>query len=215
MNYGFLENWHDFLPREGGHVVVLSGNGDLSLVVRQLEGFYAELGVDVTRCEPPDGPWPGSRIDALRESSRDRVILVTLTGGEDTGSWPRSASLALLLMAGERVGHPVHDALTGDPLPARGRELLAASAAGELWSWDHLGDLLTGPGGYLEQVPGGVPVACGITGLEEVADSIGLFALADELMSHPRLPLLMFVTADGDRCRVRTAYRDGGTGSRA
>jgi probable selenium-dependent hydroxylase accessory protein YqeC len=81
MNYFFLENWHDFLPREPGHVVAFMGSGGKTSLMGRVGERLAGEGVGViltttTRSEPlagivprdpgadgtfagpgPDGPW--------------------------------------------------------------------------------------------------------------------------------------------------------------
>lgn len=57
MSYRFLQPWHDFLPREGGHVLsVIGGGGKTSLLAAWTE-FYLSEGIPVaitttTRTEP-------------------------------------------------------------------------------------------------------------------------------------------------------------------
>ena len=47
MNFSFVDPWHSFLPREGGHVVALSGSGGKTALQRTLGEFYRAEGVPV------------------------------------------------------------------------------------------------------------------------------------------------------------------------
>jgi hypothetical protein len=67
--------------------------------------------------------------------------------------------------------------------------------------------LLTGPGGYLDRVPSGIPTALALTQIGDLADGIGLFEFASQAMAHPRLPVILFCELDPERPRIRTAYR--------
>ena len=60
MNYSFLDPWHLFLPREGGHVLSLMGSGGKTSLMRALAQTYEQLGIPVvmtttTRSEPLAG----------------------------------------------------------------------------------------------------------------------------------------------------------------
>ena len=68
--------------------------------------------------------------------------------------------------------------------------------------------LLTGPGGYLDHVPPAVPVVLVLAGVEQQPDSIGLFGFTGRAMEHPRLPLVVFCSRDGDGLSLRAAFRE-------
>ncbi|MEN8005647.1 MAG: selenium cofactor biosynthesis protein YqeC [Candidatus Krumholzibacteriota bacterium] len=60
MNFGFVDPWHQFLPREAGHVVALMGSGGKTSLMRVLADFYVGISVPVvltttTRSEPLPG----------------------------------------------------------------------------------------------------------------------------------------------------------------
>ncbi len=69
-------------------------------------------------------------------------------------------------------------------------------------------DLLLGEGGYLAQVPTGVPAVLSMTGLAEQDDSIGLFEFVGKAMADPALPLVMFCTLTDDGFQIRTSCID-------
>jgi len=57
MSFAFADPWHQFLPREGGHVVALAGSGGKTSLMRVLAGVLAAEGVKLvltttTRTEP-------------------------------------------------------------------------------------------------------------------------------------------------------------------
>ena len=57
MNFGFVDPWHRFLPREAGHVIALMGSGGKTSLMRALADFYREILVPVvltttTKSEP-------------------------------------------------------------------------------------------------------------------------------------------------------------------
>lgn len=58
----FLDQWHEILPREGGHVVAVIGGGGKTSLMEAVTGVLVDEGVPVcvtttTRTEPLD--WPG------------------------------------------------------------------------------------------------------------------------------------------------------------
>ena len=73
--------------------------------------------------------------------------------------------------------------------------------------WDHLLALLQEPGGYLEQVPEGVPALLAMAGMGQVEDSIGLFDFVGRAMAHPRLPLTLFCETGGEQPSFRAGFR--------
>ena len=60
MKFSFVDPWHGFLPREGGHVFALSGSGGKTSLMRALADWYAREGLPLvltttTRTEPLEG----------------------------------------------------------------------------------------------------------------------------------------------------------------
>lgn len=165
----------------------------------------------------PDGKWQGlspDKVDRLEESLPGRLVVAEVDGaakrpfkyyrvGEP--AWPRRTSLALVVMGtggvGERAGDVVHRLGRDDVADPVG------VTADEVWQWDHAHALLTGPGGYLAQVPPTVPVVLVLAGLEQQPDSVGLFGFVARAMAHPRLPLVVFCSRDQDGPVLRTACR--------
>ncbi|PIV80430.1 hypothetical protein COW53_09780 [bacterium CG17_big_fil_post_rev_8_21_14_2_50_64_8] len=237
MDYAFLEPWHAFLPREGGHVLGLVGDGDLEAMVAQIAAFFAELELGVIVCanvpadrlpgfspatwsgrgslpagsrllvSPPSTGSAAAYVDDLREQNPARVVVylpedLSAPDQSEGISWPQTTSLAVVLMAGQGVGLPVDSGAGFD-----------SRQPADLYRWEDLEARLVGTGGYLDRIPPGLPVVAAISGLEDVDDSIGLFALTDRIMQHPRLPLVSFLTRREDGPVVRTAYREENGGN--
>ena len=77
MNFGFVDPWHRFLPREAGHVIALMGSGGKTSLMLALADFYREISVPVvltttTRSEPLSGL---ENLDLPGLASRDRADL--------------------------------------------------------------------------------------------------------------------------------------------
>lgn len=169
----------------------------------------------------PDGKWAGltaAAVDALEAfdtTSPGRLVVVEVDGaakhpfkyyraGEPV--WPARTSLALVVMGvggvGERAGAVVYR--LGRP----GVSDPVGVGPDAVWQWDHVHALLAGPGGYLDQVPGHVPVVLALTGLEEQPDSVGLFEFTGRAMAHPRVPLVLFCSRLDGGLSLRTACRE-------
>lgn len=165
-----------------------------------------------------DGKWiglPPAEVDRLEREHPGCLVVVEVDGsaklpckyyraGEPV--WPSRTSLAIVVMGvgsvGERAGAVVHRlgrADVSDPV---------GIGPDAVWEWDHLLALLTGPGGYLDHVPAGVPVVLALAGLEQQPDSVGLFDFTGRAMSDPRLPLVMFCSRGEGGLSVRTACRE-------
>ena len=253
MNYAFVEPWHRFLPREGGHVVGLMGSGGKTSLLRIFADTYRSRGVPTimtttTRCEilpgvdhltwadlddtpaadlpatfflsagvGDDAKWRGLETDQVDELGRRfprRVVLVEVDGaakhpvklyrpGEPC--WPARTSLAVVVMGTAAIGERV-----GEVLHRFGRQTfapLAEVAASDDFVWDHLRHLLLAEGGYLAQVPAGVPALLALTGLDDLADSVGLFDFVGRAMADERLPLIVFCGLGSTPPTLRTACR--------
>lgn len=166
----------------------------------------------------PDGKWeglPAAVVDGLEEAFPGRLLVVEVDGAaklpfkyyrDGEPVWPARTSLALVVMGvggvGERAGSVVHRlgrAEAHDPVGA---------GPDDVWLWDHALQLLTGPGGYLDQVPAGVPAVLVLAGLEQQPDSVGLFEFTGRAMADPRLPLVVFCSRGPEGLLLRTAYRE-------
>ncbi len=168
--------------------------------------------------ERADGKWeglPAAVVDGFEAEHPGCLVVAEVDGaaklpckyyraGEPV--WPARTSLAIVVMGlgavGERAGTVVHRlgrAGVIDPVGV---------GADAVWEWDHQLALLTGPGGYLDQVPAGVPVVLALAGLEQQPDSVGLFDFTGRAMADPRLPLVMFCSRGEAGLSVRTACRE-------
>jgi probable selenium-dependent hydroxylase accessory protein YqeC len=165
-----------------------------------------------------DGKWSGlapEAVDTLEDERPGSLVIVEVDGaaklpckyyraGEPV--WPARTSLAIVVMGigsvGERAGAVVHR------LGRDGVSDPVGVAADAVWEWDHLLSLLTGPGGYLDHVPEGVPVVLALAGLEQQPDSVGLFDFTGRAMADPRLPLVMFCSRGEAGLAIRTACRE-------
>ncbi len=252
MNFSFLDPWHLFLPREGGHILGLMGSGGKTSLQRALAAVYTAEGVPTvltgtTLCEPldgipvldladldqdpdlplsfylragvtPEGKWQGitgRQVDELGHLLPDRVVLAEVDGSakrplkiHTTGEpvWPQRTSLAVVVMGAGAVGSFVSD----EHVHRLGRVPCAALdelPGGAMLEWDHLLALLQEPGGYLEQVPEGVPALLAMAGMGQVEDSIGLFDFVGRAMAHPRLPLTLFCETGGEQPSFRAGFR--------
>lgn len=161
----------------------------------------------------PDGKWRG--LSAREVDELEGLVVVEVDGaaglpfkyyrpGEPV--WPDRTSLALVVIGvggvGEAAGRVVHR--LGRP----GVSDPVGVGPDEVWQWDHALALLTGPGGYLDQVPAAVPVALVLAGLEQQPDSVGLFGFTARAMEHPRLPLVVFCSRGQDGLSLRAAWRE-------
>lgn len=253
MDFSFLDPWHLFLPREGGHVIAIMGSGGKTSLLKAFAEVYRQQNVPVlltttTRTEPlpeypvldleelaggppsalppvfflkdgttEEGKWCGLTPEAVDDLGRqfpDRVVLAEVDGaakqplkihrpGEPV--WPGRTSLAVVVMGAGAVGcfanQGVHR-LGRVPCP-----VLDELPAGALLEWDHLLALLLGEGGYLDQVPRGVPVLLALAGMGEVDDGIGLFDFVGRAMGEARLPLVLFCETGPESPSYRTGCR--------
>ncbi len=238
MTFSFIDPWHDFLPREGGHVVSFMGSGGKTSLQLLVADIYEQEHVqtvltNTTLCEVlPEvlavpwndlkqreaGEWPakiyvhagedeqgkwrgltGEQVDQLAELLPDRVALVEVDGarkmplkiyrsGEPV--WPERTSLAFVVLGVGAVGCKVEESVHrwgSKTLP--GLENLRGDSVME---WRHLQTLLQAEGGYMAQLPVGVPAVLVLAGLSDQDDTIGLFEFVGQAMADPRLPLVVF-----------------------
>ncbi|MFH2053961.1 MAG: selenium cofactor biosynthesis protein YqeC [bacterium] len=259
MDFAFLDPWSDFLPREGGHLIGISGSGGKTSLLKALAAHYGKDGVPVlltctTRTEPVDGvpawaldeapapadlppvaylhggpgtggKWEGLApgvVDDLLARHPDRIVIAEVDGSAKTPlklykpgepRWPAATSLAVVMMGAQAVGSSA-----GGNLHRLGGEGVTPAILRDLppftvIEWTHLQTLLTGEDGYLARTPPGVPVVLGLAGLDQVADSIGLFEFAGFAMNSG-VPLALFCSGGEEGYTFRTAYRtawpDGG-----
>lgn len=167
-----------------------------------------------------DGKWEGLAppvVDDLLDRHPDRIVLAEVDGSAKTPlklykpgepCWPATTSLAVVMMGAQGVGSSA-----GGNLHRLGRDGVTPGILRDLppftvLEWTHLQTLLTGEGGYLARIPPGVPVVLGLSGLDQVADSIGLFAFVGFAM-NAGVPLALFCSGGETGYTFRTAYRTG------
>ncbi len=163
------------------------------------------------------GPGPraltGAEVDALSIAWSDHVLLVEADAsaglpvalpGEGRPVWPSRTSLAVIVGGVAAVGSQAGQVVAGfDP----SRPLLEGLAPWSTWEWDHSLRVITGPGGYVDQVPDDVPVLLALIGLDEQPDTIGLFDFVGRAMADPRLPIVLFGDLRSDPVSMRAVYR--------
>lgn len=107
MDYSFVDPWHLFLPREGGHVVSLMGSGGKTSLLMAFAETYRQQGVPVvltttTRTEPVPG-FPAFDLAAL--AGLDRAALPPLfflrDGLAEDGKWRGLSAGAVDSLGGE------------------------------------------------------------------------------------------------------------------
>ena len=125
MDFSFLDIWHEFLPREGGHVVAFMGAGGKSTLLQACAAVYAAEGRPCfTAATVPGGPpGRGPRFEAweLREGGIGLAAGVTLVrvGDEQAPADPADIdALGELLV--DHIGLVEVDAADGLPLKMPG-----------------------------------------------------------------------------------------------
>jgi len=108
VNFAFLDQWEEFLPREAGHVISLMGSGGKTSLMRILAERYAAWGIPAvltttTRSEPLMGI-PGFTLEELPEPSLLPEILFLHAGLDPQGKW-----LGLDPAAVDDLGHRFPD----------------------------------------------------------------------------------------------------------
>lgn len=152
-------------------------------------------------------------VDLLGGLLPDHIALVEIDSadgrplrmpGAGVPRWPARTSLAVVVMGTGAVGSPAGEVVAG----FSGGVLAGAElATWSTWEWEHSLELLTGPGGYLDQVPDEIPVVLALTGLDQQPDSVGLFDFVGRAMVDPRLPIVVFGSLVGDEPSLRAVWR--------
>lgn len=115
MDFRFVDPWHAFLPREGGHVVAIAGSGGKTSLMRACAEALRADGAPVvvtttTRTEPL--AWPGlvprAWEDVAEGRARGEPYLAVHAGGPDPAKWH-----GLSIAQADRLGRllPDHVAL--------------------------------------------------------------------------------------------------------
>lgn len=157
---------------------------------------------------------PPRDVDRLGDDYPERLVLVETDGAgkrplklyrENEPVWPARTSLALVVMGLDALEEKAEDVVfrLGRPDCTPQTELQAETRL----TWDHYVELLAGPGGYLDQVPAGVPLVLVLAGMNDLADSIGLFDFMGKVMADPRVPLVLFCETSGEKPSFRTVCR--------
>jgi probable selenium-dependent hydroxylase accessory protein YqeC len=98
MDYQFVQPWHDFLPREGGHVITVFGSGGKTSLIAVLVNFYRSEGIPVmvtttTRTEPLDWPqlvvreWSDMGTIPAPSDVRPTQVVYVRQGTHADGKW--------------------------------------------------------------------------------------------------------------------------------
>ncbi|MBU1073952.1 hypothetical protein KKG45_11960, partial [bacterium] len=105
MNFAFLDEWHGFLPRTGGHVIVVRGGGGRSDLLRAMSRVLAAEGVPVAVIGMGGDDPEGVRFSPLTLS--DHVVLYeTAVDAATETDLPRRASLVITVSGLAAVGRP-------------------------------------------------------------------------------------------------------------
>ena len=106
MSFGFVEPWHLFLPRDGGHVISVMGSGGKTSILRAFAGTYRDLGIPVvvtttTRSEPLPG-MPAMNFSELEHADCGALPDVFFLHGGVTGDdkWAGLAPAAVDALGG-------------------------------------------------------------------------------------------------------------------
>lgn len=93
MNFGFVEPWHGFLPREAGHVISLMGSGGKTSLMMSLAEVCRAISLPVvltttTRSEPVPGVTPVD-LAALGKLPEDEMpeLFFLHDGMTEDGKW--------------------------------------------------------------------------------------------------------------------------------
>ncbi|MBC8424980.1 hypothetical protein H8E07_12720 [bacterium] len=190
MNFAFLDGWHRFLPRDGGHVVVVRGGGGRDDLIDAMRRVFAAEGVPVAViAEPGD-------IEPCLVSRPDYLVLHAPAAGARR-NLPRQASLLVTVTGLSDVGRVPGSSATGTATVPEA--WLTPGDSGPVWSWD-------GVVAYLRDAAPTVPHAAALLEMEDCADSIGLFDCVGRIMSELEIPLILMGDVAGDEPRLRTAY---------
>jgi hypothetical protein len=200
LDYAFFTPWHRVIPRESGHVIAFSGGRGKPDLMASVGAVCKTDGLPVVRVGPEDAD-PGDTRLVLADADGPSARPVRPAGPDLC--WPRRTSLAVVEVGAGAVGGFVGDALAPQ---------LAASArldAADILTWERLSDLLLAPqdAGWFPEAP----VVLALTGLHDQPDSIGLFGFVARVMTHPRLPIVLFCSGDGEALAIRACCRTGGT----
>ncbi len=71
MNFGFVDPWHQFLPREAGHVVSLMGSGGKTSLLRAFADVYREIATPVVLTTTTMSE-PVSSVEAVELAELDK-----------------------------------------------------------------------------------------------------------------------------------------------
>lgn len=237
MSFAFLSDWTDLLPREGGHLVAVSGFGGKSALIEAMAGFYAaagipavvsapgfeaalprldwsEIGVGVVT--PPlfeivdsGGPLDAVRLDALGERLPDHVVLAEIGSGN-----PAPLPVAAAPVWPGRTSLAVVVAgLAAVDRPRDRIDPLGLLPDSHFTETDR-GQLWSWPGllrwceeRALPDLPADVPAALALLQLDACDDALGLFETIGRFMDEKAVPVVLIGDTSGPEPRLRTAYR--------
>lgn len=232
MNFVFLDAWHRYLPREGGHLVTVRGGGGRSHLVRVVARRLAADGVPVAVAAAGNVTEAGFVACPFFElvagggarPERIRVVSDGDPAGQSAEGMDRlGAALTDHVLIHEAVGATAADlprhvslAITVTGLSDVGRAPTEAATGAEpppkawltagdpapVWSWDGVVAFLAAA------APGGrrpVPHVAALMEVEACADGIGLFACVERIMTDLAIPLVTLGSASDEGMHLRTA----------
>jgi len=197
LNFAFLDRWHRFLPRDGGHVVVIRGGGGRDDLVDAMCRVLAAEGIPVALV-----PEPGD-IESCLDTRPDHLVLHAPAAGARP-ALPPHASLVVTVTGLSDVGRAPGISATGTATVPEA--WLTPGDSGPVWSWDGIIAYLQAAALDSTEGPSPVPHAAALLEMSDCADSIGLFDCIGRIMVDLNLPLVLLGDAAGDEPRLRTAY---------
>jgi len=93
VSFGFVDPWHLFLPREGGHILAFMGSGGKTTLMRTVADVYKREGyrtvlTTTTRCEVLAGLTALSWSELQRADANDLPAQIFVhTGEAEPGKW--------------------------------------------------------------------------------------------------------------------------------